>query len=74
MGSIVIADLKVRVFKGNDAQPANTVTIPRGAVKIARNLVPQRAMAAPRDQGIIATAIGMAAGKVRAQAQPRARP
>lgn len=47
-----MADLKVRVFKGNDAQPATTVTIPGGTLKIARNLVPQRAMAALRDQGV----------------------
>ena len=47
-----MADLKVRVFKGNDAQPATTATIPGGALKIARNLVPQRVMAALRDQGI----------------------
>jgi hypothetical protein len=52
MGSIIMADLKVRVFKGNDAQPATTVTIPGGVLKIARNLVPQPAMAALRDQGI----------------------
>jgi hypothetical protein len=47
-----MADLKIRVFKGNDAQPVNTVTIPGGALKIARNLVPQRVMAVLRDQGI----------------------
>ncbi len=47
-----MADLKVRVFKGNNAQPATTVTIPSGVLKIARNLAPQRAMAALRAQGI----------------------
>ena len=47
-----MADLKVRVFKGNIGQPATTVTIPGGVLKIARNLVPQRALAALRDQGI----------------------
>jgi hypothetical protein len=52
LGSIIMADLKVRVFKGNNAQPATTVTIPSGVLKIARNLVPQRAMAALRAQGI----------------------
>jgi hypothetical protein len=47
-----MADLKVRVFKGNAAQPATTVTIPSSVLKIARNLIPQRALAALRDQGI----------------------
>jgi hypothetical protein len=47
-----MADLKVRVFKGSDTQPATTVTIPGGVLKIARNLVPQRALAALRDQGM----------------------
>jgi hypothetical protein len=52
MGSIIMPDLKVRVFKGSDAQPTTTVTIPGGVLKIARNLVPQRALAALRDQGM----------------------
>jgi hypothetical protein len=47
-----MADLKIRVFKRDDAQPATTVTIPGGVLKIARNLVPQRALAALRDEGI----------------------
>jgi hypothetical protein len=47
-----MADLKVRVFKGNDQQPSTTVTIPGGVLKIARNLVPHKAVAALRDQGI----------------------
>ena len=47
-----MADLKVRVFKGNDAQPTTTVTIPGAVLKIARSLIPQRAVAALRDQGI----------------------
>jgi len=47
-----MADLKVRVFKGNDEQPATTVTIPGGVLKIASNLVPQKAAAALKEQGI----------------------
>jgi hypothetical protein len=45
-----MADLKVRVFKGHDAQPATTVTIPGGVLKIARNMIPQRALTALLDQ------------------------
>jgi hypothetical protein len=47
-----MADLKVRVFKNGAIQAATTVTIPGGVLKIARNLVPQRAVAALKDQGI----------------------
>lgn len=47
-----MADLKVRVFKGNEEEPATTVTIPGGVLKIASNLVPQRAAAALKEQGI----------------------
>jgi hypothetical protein len=47
-----MADLKVRVFKGNEVEPATTVTIPGGVLKIASNLVPQRAAAALKEQGI----------------------
>jgi hypothetical protein len=52
MGSMIMADLKIRVFKGKDTQPATTVTILGGVLKIARNLVPQRALGALRDEGI----------------------
>ena len=47
-----MSDLKIRVFKGGSLQPATTVTIPGGVLKIARNLVPHRAAAALKDQGI----------------------
>ena len=47
-----MSDLKIRVFKGGGMQPATTVTIPGGVLKIARNLVPHRAVAALKDQGI----------------------
>jgi hypothetical protein len=47
-----MSDLKIRVFKGDDEQPATTVTIPGGVLKIASNLMPQRATAALKEQGI----------------------
>jgi len=47
-----MADLKVRVFKDGSDNPATTVTIPGSILKIARNLVPHRAVAALRDEGI----------------------
>jgi hypothetical protein len=47
-----MADLKVRVFKQNREQPATTVTIPAGVVKIASNFVPRKAVTALKEQGI----------------------
>lgn len=47
-----MADLKVRVFKGPDQQLATTVTIPGGILRIARNLVPLRAVQALREEGV----------------------
>ncbi len=46
------ADLKVRVYKEGDLSPATTVTIPGGVLKIAFSLVPNRAVAALKDEGI----------------------
>jgi hypothetical protein len=64
-----MADLKVRVFKGNIGQPATTVPIPGGVLKIARNLVPQRALAALRDQGIDLDEIVLLSEKPEAKGQ-----
>jgi len=47
-----MANLKIRVFKGVDEDPATTVTIPGGVLKIASNLIPKRAAAALKDEGI----------------------
>lgn len=47
-----MADLKIRVFKGEREDPAATVTIPGGLLKIASNLIPKRATAALQDEGI----------------------
>ena len=47
-----MADLKIRVFKGDDHDPATTVTIPGGVLKIASNLVPRKAAEALKGEGI----------------------
>jgi len=47
-----MADLKIRVLKGADQQPKTTVTIPGGILKIASNLVPNKAAEALREEGI----------------------
>jgi hypothetical protein len=44
--------LKIRVYRGDDQHLATTVAIPAGVLKIAANLVPRRAVAALRDEGI----------------------
>jgi hypothetical protein len=47
-----MADLKIRVFKDNGVDPATTVTIPGGVLKIASRLIPKKAAAALHEQGI----------------------
>ena len=47
-----MADLKIRVFKGDDQEPATTVTIPGSILRIASNLIPNKAVAALKEQGI----------------------
>jgi len=47
-----MADLKIRVFKGAEEDLATTVTIPGGVLKIASNLIPNRAATALKDEGI----------------------
>jgi hypothetical protein len=47
-----VADLKIRVFKGNRADPTTTVSIPGKILKIASGFVPHRAVAALKEQGI----------------------
>ena len=47
-----MADVKIRVFKDGDREPATTVTVPGGVLKIASNLIPRKAVEALRDQGI----------------------
>jgi hypothetical protein len=47
-----MADLKIRVFKGDEQQPETTVTIPGGVLKVASRLIPRKAAAALQDRGI----------------------
>ena len=47
-----MADLKIRVFKGDEAEPDVTVTIPGGVLKVASKLIPKRAAEALQDKGI----------------------
>jgi hypothetical protein len=47
-----MADLKIRVFNGGDSEPATTVTIPGGVLRIASKIIPARAVAALNEQGI----------------------
>jgi hypothetical protein len=47
-----MSDLKVRVFKHDNPQPATTVTIPGTVLRMAASLIPRRAAAALRDEGI----------------------
>lgn len=47
-----MSDVKIRVYRGEDQHLASTVTIPGSVLKIAANLVPRRALAALRDEGI----------------------
>ena len=47
-----MADLKIRVFKGNATEPETTVTIPGGILKVAYKLVPKQAATALQDKGI----------------------
>jgi hypothetical protein len=47
-----MSDLKIRVFKDSEDQPATTVTIPGGVLRIASKLIPKKATAALNEQGI----------------------
>ena len=47
-----MADLKIRVFKGGEAKPKTTVTIPAGIFKIASKLIPKAAVGALQAHGI----------------------
>ena len=47
-----MADLKIRVFKGDKQQPETTITIPGSVLKVASNLIPKKAAAALQDKGI----------------------
>ena len=47
-----MADVKIRVFKGGEAQPETTVTIPGSVLKVASKLIPKQAAEALQDKGI----------------------
>jgi hypothetical protein len=47
-----MADLKIRVFKGDKQQPETTITIPGSVLKVASNLIPKKAAASLQDKSI----------------------
>jgi hypothetical protein len=47
-----MASLKIKVFKGGEANPETTCTIPTGVLKIAYKLIPRQAALALREKGI----------------------
>lgn len=47
-----MANLKIRVFKGDESHPETTITIPGGVLKIASKLVPKQVVSAIQDKGI----------------------
>ena len=47
-----MSNLKIRVFKGGGREPSTTVTIPGGLLKIASNLIPNRAAMKLREEGV----------------------
>jgi len=47
-----VADLKIRVFKGDGAEPATTVTVPGGVLKVASKLIPKQAASVLQEKGI----------------------
>jgi hypothetical protein len=46
------SSLFIRVFENNEKKPTQTVTIPLGVLKLARNFIPNRAKAALDKEGI----------------------
>lgn len=47
-----MANLKIRVFKRDEADPDTTVTIPGNILKIASKLIPNRLAAILQEKGI----------------------
>ena len=47
-----MADLKIRVYKNGAAEPETTVTIPGSVLKLARRLMPKKAMTALQEEGV----------------------
>jgi hypothetical protein len=49
---MIMADLKIRIFKNGKPQPETTITVPGRVLPIAAKLVPKRAAAALQEKGI----------------------
>lgn len=47
-----MTDLKIRVFKIGEEQPATTVRIPGDVLKFAARLIPKQALEAMREKGV----------------------
>lgn len=47
-----MANLKINVYKGGASEPATTVTIPGGVLRVASKLIPERAMDKLKEEGI----------------------
>ncbi len=47
-----MADLKIRVFKGDQSEPETTVTIPGGVLEVASKLIPKQVAADLEEKGI----------------------
>lgn len=44
--------VKIRTYKGSGSEPATTITIPGGVLRVARHLIPAKAVEALKEQGI----------------------
>ncbi|RYH14341.1 MAG: hypothetical protein EON57_00660 [Alphaproteobacteria bacterium] len=64
-----MSDVKIRVYRGADQHLTSTVTIPGGILRIAASLIPRRAMAALRDEGIELDELVALSEKAEAQGQ-----
>lgn len=47
-----MADLKIRVYKGDADEPETTVTIPGSVLQLARRLIPKKALASLQQEGV----------------------
>jgi len=47
-----MADLKIRVFEGDQSQLCKTITIPNDILKIASKIIPKQAMTHLENEGI----------------------
>ena len=47
-----MADLKIRIYKGNLSEPETTITIPGNILKIASKLIPKKLATFLQEKGI----------------------